>query len=121
MLQVHNPFDGWQPPPAQELEAINREAAEAVLEEILARLETDASGDPEWEEFATLARSHASEGRLYAGLDPEDGANQRFFDLEYGTQERSPTGFLRMFIERHRFDLERQYGEAVIDRIMGAI
>jgi hypothetical protein len=99
LLRVNDPFDGWKPPTQQELKQHSREAQEAALEHLGDRVREDAATTPGWEDFDPQVVSHG--GETFLGLHPDHEDAQKYFDLEYGTADIAPTGFLRNAVDRH--------------------
>lgn len=118
MLRVQDPFVDWQPPTHREAAQIAREAHEAALEHLGHRVREDAATTPGWEEYGDELGVHAADGETYLGLPPEHPDHQKYFDLEYGTEDTAPTGFLRNAASRHGREAGRVLSHELVERTL---
>jgi len=117
VIEVNDPLEGWQPPRPEELAEIEREAGEEALGHLADSVSEDAAVTPLWEDFADEVGVHADGGEQYVGLPPDHPDHQKYFDLEYGTEDIAPTGFLRNALTRHGPEAGRVYGSQLLHRV----
>jgi hypothetical protein len=117
VIEINDPLEDWQPPRADELAEIEREAGEEALGHLAGKVAEDAATTPGWKEFAEGVGVHAADGEQYVGLPPDDPDHEKYFDMEYGTEKTAPTGFLRNALTQHGPEAGRLYSGAMLHRV----